>query len=155
MAKTKPKCKEIVKKKKKTRSAAQLANPGGRPRLFSTIEDLNSLNSTVDSYFEYLDKRGRHYTLTGLALELGIDRTTLVNYVNRGMAEDATELERKFFHTIKRAKSKCEAYAESRLMDSGQATGTIFLLKNNHGWNDEKTVNHNGKVVYQEVDFDL
>ena len=69
------------------------------------------------------------YTITGLAMALDTSRRTLLNY----------EAKEEYFHTIKKAKVKCENYAEGRLFVGGQQAGPIFNLKNNYpGWK-EKT----------------
>lgn len=133
---------------------------GGRPLKYSSVEELKSL---IDKYFndcdphmeeitewvQARDSKGnlkkdenglnylvqvthkvmtkqKHYTITGLALAIGTNRTTLVNY----------EAKDEFIDTIKEAKNKVEAYWENLLVE-GNATGTIFNLKNNYGWKDK------------------
>ena len=69
-------------------------------------------------------------TITGLALALGFCcRRDLLNYQGK----------KEFCNTITRAKSKVEAYAESRLFDRDGSNGAQFSLRNNFkGWNGEQ-----------------
>ena len=133
---------------------------GGRPLKFQSVEELQQ---KIDAYFADCDphvkdvtewvqardpkgqlKKDRHglnylvevhhkimteqkpYTITGLALALDTSRETLLEYEERP----------EFVDTIKKAKVKCEAYAET-LLFSTTPTGTIFNLKNNYGWKDK------------------
>ena len=70
------------------------------------------------------------YTITGLALHLGTNRQTLINYENRD----------EFFDAINTAKLRCEHFAERSLWQPKIATGVIFNLKNNYGWRDQREV---------------
>lgn len=71
-------------------------------------------------------------TVTGLALALGFtNRVSLLNYQARSKAFD---------EVITRAKSRVEAYAESRLFDKDGANGAKFSLQYNfRNWKEEKT----------------
>jgi hypothetical protein len=95
---------------------------GGRPPIWNTPEDLHTL---VNSYFESTTK----WTLSGLAVYLGIDRKTLYNY------EEKDE----FFHIIKKARAKVESIYEERAIYENNPTGVIFALKN-MGWTDKKEI---------------
>ena len=66
-------------------------------------------------------------TVTGLALALGFTtRHALLSYQEK----------KEFMHTITRAKSRVEEYAESRLFDRDGSNGAQFSLRNNFkGWN--------------------
>lgn len=94
--------------------------PGGRPLKYKTLEDMQPL---IDKYF--LDTPVTQQTITGLALALDTDRTTLINYENRD----------EFFDAIKRAKTQVEYAYELSLRTRGSA-GDIFGLKN-FGWRDK------------------
>lgn len=74
------------------------------------------------------------YTITGLALALGTNRQTLINY----------EEDERFFDTIKAAKSKCEHFNEQFLFGNN-VTGVIFNLKNNYGWRDKSELENSGE----------
>lgn len=91
---------------------------GGRPLAYDSPE---KLLEAVTAYFE----QNTRVTLAGLALALGIDRSTLYNYAERD----------EFFHIIKKARETVEAKYEERLVWDNAPTGTIFALKN-MGWKD-------------------
>lgn len=99
-----------------------------RPLLFETPEEMQE---AIDAYFE--SKKGGIVTVAGLALALGMDRRSLLNYEGR----------EEFFPTIKRAKLRIEEYVEEMLYLGKNAAGPIFNLKNNFGWKDEKQVDSN------------
>jgi hypothetical protein len=95
-------------------------HPGGRPRKYQSVEQLQT---AIDSYFESTEK----VTVTGLTLHLGFNsRQDLINY--EGYSEE-------FHDAIKRAKLRVEVYYEERLVGS-HAAGPIFALKN-FGWSDK------------------
>ena len=135
----------------------------GRPPKFNNVEDLQV---KIDEYFascwtQKIDSSGnplflrnrrglktntpinvqtQPYTITGLAVFLGIESDTLLNY----QAKD------EFFGTIKRAKQRCEAYAEAQLFIGRNVAGAIFNLKNNYGWKDKIETEHSGNLVWRE-----
>jgi len=145
--------------------------PGGRPLLFEKVEDLDA---ACEKYFEScweedwerklkLDEKGvivkpheyewiqqfdrqgnallkmcKPYTITGLALALNTSRQTLLNYEERP----------EFFDTIKKAKDRCENYAEEGMFTGRiPAIPGIFNLKNNYAWVDKSEVDNNWRVV--------
>lgn len=156
-----------------------MSHPGGRPLKFKTVEELQE---KIDAYFaecdphvveitEHVqardksgnllkDKNGLNYlvevthkvetkqvpyTITGLAYYLDTSRETLLDYQERP----------EFSDTIKKAKLKCENYAESMLF-STTPTGSIFNLKNNYGWKDKTEVeNINDPINALLGKFDL
>lgn len=89
-------------------------------------------------------------TITGLALALGTNRMTLLNYQN--------EYEEEFFYPIARAKTIIENYAEKQLYLAKSANGPAFNLKNNYGWVDKQEIdtNHSGniEVTFSNPDLD-
>ena len=91
------------------------------------------LKKGIDDYFKKCDKNNRPYTISGLALSLGIDRRTLVNYSERDL----------FFPLIKNAKLKIQEMLEENLYRLGNNSGIIFNLKNNYGWRDNIEVSNN------------
>lgn len=101
--------------------------PAGRPLKYETPE---ALQKAVDAYFDNL-KEGQPPTVSGLALALDVDTSTLRNYEGR----------EEFFATIKKAKQRIEEALESGLW-GGSVTGLIFNLKNNFGWKDKQEVDH-------------
>jgi hypothetical protein len=97
----------------------------GRPRKFETAADMQA---AIDEYFAEADLRGAPYTIEGLCNILDIDRSTLLRY---GERED------EFRNTVKKAKAKVlQNLVERGLTGDGAPSVTIFLLKNNHGYED-------------------
>lgn len=84
--------------------------------------------------------QSKPYTITGLAVFLGVDRDTLSNY----------EAKIDYFGTIKRAKQRCEEYAEEQLFIGKNVVGAIFNLKNNYGWKDKVETEHSGNLIWRE-----
>lgn len=99
-------------------------NYGGRPRKFKCAQEVEDY---VEKYFTYCAQYDKPLTMSGLAVALGIDRTTLINYGKKD----------EYFDTVKKFRNIVEAYAEERLFGKSQVAGTIFALKNNHGWVDK------------------
>lgn len=102
-----------------------------RPLKFQNAEELQQ---KIDEYFEMCDEKGKPYTISGLAYFLGTNRQTLLNYEER----------EEFFDTITRAKAKIEAFVEESLWQPKIATGVMFNLKNNFGWQDKQALEHSG-----------
>lgn len=89
------------------------------------------LQKGIDKYFRECDEKEKPYTMSGLAYSLDIDRTTLINYGERNS----------YSTLIKKAKAKVQAQLEENaLTGKGNATFTIFNLKNNYGWQDKTEV---------------
>jgi hypothetical protein len=122
-----------------------LGNDGGRPLKYKSAAEMQTV---IDQYFTdcegkplineetgepFLNKYGEPIitgakppTITGLALALGFtSRLALLNYGERN----------EFFNTVRLAKARVEAYAESRLFDRDGVNGAKFSLANNFkGW---------------------
>lgn len=134
----------------------------GQPPKFESAE---VLQTAIDAYFESCfeitvqkvgkgkkkksvetRKQVKPYTMSGLALAIGVSRQTLVNYA----AKD------EYFDTIKKARQKCEAYLEEGMISGKLSTvGTIFNAKNNYGWKDKTEVDTNQNIrVTQYEDYD-
>lgn len=149
----------------------------GRPFKFKSAKEMKR---KIDEYFEscfeevwdevrdddgvvkWVPRLDRHgnivkyqkepFTISGLAVFLGTNRQTLLNY------EETDE----FFDTIKQAKAKIEAYTEKQLYNdkARNTTGIIFNLKNNYGWSDKQEVdtnigNKDGKPFETKSDVNL
>lgn len=100
-----------------------------RPVKYETPEDMQTL---IDEYFMVCENSKMsdsviHPTVTGLALALDMTREGLLFYCDKSDA---------FADTIKKAKTRVEAYIEQKLY-GGQVTGLIFNLKNNFRWVDK------------------
>ena len=101
---------------------------------YKTQEDLQK---GIDKYFKDCDEKEKPYTMSGLALSLGVERKTLVNYGNKDL----------FYSQIKEAKQRVQAQLEENaLVGKGNAIFTIFNLKNNYGWKDNIEVNNNNQL---------
>lgn len=109
----------------------------GQPMAFKTVEELED---KVESFFTSEDafiinfKEGQEEkifapTVSGLALHLGVDRRTIVNYSHK----------EEYFPTIKKARARIEAHLEKKLFGNNVA-GLIFNLKNNFDWKDKTEV---------------
>lgn len=117
--------------------------PVGRPLKYKTPEEMETI---INKYFEDCDNHHlktydedgnevykhspKPYTITGLAYALELSRQDLLNYQGK----------KEYHDTIKRAKQKCEIYAEEQLFRQGNTTGVIFNLKNNYGYKDKQEV---------------
>lgn len=133
-------------------------NPSkGSPKRYLSPEHLQSM---VNEYFEscmgpLFDKWGnlvkddngdlvktqvKPYTLSGLALFLGLSTETLRKYRNGQLDTILDELKAEtedcltFSRVILRAKQTIEAYAEGRLYDKDGSNGARFVLDHCYGW---------------------
>ena len=103
------------------------------------------MKAAADKYFAECEAKDEPYTMTGLAIALGMDRTSLVNYADRD----------EFFNTIKDARAKVEARIESLSMQGKiNPTMAIFNLKNNFGWRDQSQLDINADVR-QDIVIDI
>lgn len=132
-----------------------MAHPGGRPLKYS---DPKVIQDIIDKYFndcdnhksKGLDKYGKvvefldpqPYTVTGLANALDIERCTLIDYENAiqpSLCKLDPVIKEEIANTIKRAKAKCEEYAERKLYQLRNPAGAIFNLLNNYkGWSNKQ-----------------
>ena len=114
----------------------------GQPPKYTSAEEMQK---AVDKYFDECDQKDELYTMTGLAIALGMDRRSLVNYASRD----------EFFLTIKRARDKVEAKIEELSMRGKiNPTMAIFNLKNNFGWRDQSQLDINADVK-QDIVIDI
>lgn len=147
----------------------------GRPRKFKTVEELEGLiQEYLDSCFEerwydepyrnedtgelVLDQDGKPMTkpvkylvqvvpptICGLAVALGSDRSTLLDYQNEEKFKD-------FSHTIKNAKAFIEQNLEEGMVNGRvPAASGIFNLTNNFKWkNSQHTdVKSSGSISHE------
>lgn len=140
-------------------SEAEEKNKGGRPLAFKSVEELESaINAYFDMQDPHLEDRmvesgmnekgetiflrrkvmtqQKPYTMSGLALALGVNRRTLLDYSKKDQ----------FSPTLEAAKARCESYAESQLFGPF-ANGAKFNLINNYrdkhqDWSDKQEVDH-------------
>ena len=96
----------------------------GRPLKYKSVDELEK---AIDQYYTDCQKQMRPYTMAGLAVALGIDRKTLLNYSKK----------EEYFPAIKKARDMVEAFTEEMLLTGKNTAGVIFSLKNNFGWKDK------------------
>ena len=88
--------------------------------MYETPEQLETL---IAGYFEEVEQKKEHPTITGLALNLGIDRQTLLNYNKKD----------NFVGIINKAREMILKYTEQMLISKDKFTPwQIFYLKNNY-----------------------
>lgn len=102
----------------------------GRPLKFQSAEELQKM---IDAYFANCDKKKKPYTITGLALALDTTRDILLAYEERD----------EFSNAIKKAKLRCQAYAEEQLFTNRNTAGVIFNMVNNYGWKNKQDIDNN------------
>lgn len=103
---------------------------------YKTAEELQG---KVEEYFLTCYQNQRPYTISGLALWLGLSTQTLRNY-------EKTYGDTEYADIIKIAKQRVEEFAEKSLYENGKTTGAKFVLQNNFGWSDKQDVNLSGEV---------
>lgn len=82
-----------------------------------------ALETAITEYFEEVNANKEHPTVTGLALKLGIDRRTLLEYNHKDI----------FAPAINRAREMILNYTEQMLISKDKFTPwQIFYLKNNY-----------------------
>jgi hypothetical protein len=85
------------------------------------------LQKGIDEYFKDCEKRKKPYTMSGLAMSLGIHRETLTNYGKRDL----------FSALIEKAKQKIQQQLEENALDGTSHPGfTMFTLRVNYKWDD-------------------
>ena len=115
-----------------------------------TVDDLKY---SINKYFAECDMNEDPYTVTGLALFLGINKSTFNSWENaeREFKDmDSNEIA-EFCNSIKLAKLKIENYAEKCLFTAKNPAGVIFNLKNNWNWVDKHEVTSNTNITNKNV----
>lgn len=119
----------------------------GQPLAFKSVKELDD---KVEEFFTSEDafiinfKDGEEIrifapTMAGLALYLGVDRRTVVNYSHK----------EEYFPTIRKARARIESHLEKKLYGNN-VTGLIFNLKNNFNWKDKTEVEQTNVEVTHE-----
>lgn len=146
----------------------------GQKRRFMSPQHLQSM---IDEYFEscngplldrygnlVYDKDGRlvktqvePWTVSGLALYLGVSTNTLKKY-RQGMIDDLlTEMKADtddymtFSSVVLRARQKIESYAEKRLYDRDGQQGARFVLDNAFEWVSRKEQAEIDKMIQEGI----
>ena len=104
-----------------------------------TYKTPQELVEVITDYFKFCDKKQRPYTISGLALHLGLSTQTLRRYEN-----DYGDTE--FADIINRAKQVIEAYTAEATFDNRKFQGAKFNLENNFGWTNKQDTNLSGEV---------
>lgn len=148
-----------------TSTAAETEYKAGRPFLF---KDPKELAMKIQSYFDNCDPhvvtkqmesgfndQGKTiwlsretmteqipYTVTDLAIALGVSRETLRQYRKYEHYSDDIdpEIRKELIATIETAIQRVEGYNERALHKNGLANGIKFNLTNNFGWIDKQVV---------------
>jgi hypothetical protein len=124
--------KSVVDKQKDFIELIFSKNPVGRPRLYSTAEEIET---EITAYFIYCYENKVKLTITGLVLFCGFsDRRSFYSY------EENPE----FIHTIKKARALIEMNYELQLQEAFPQ-GAVFALKN-LGWNAEEKIENTVKT---------
>ena len=113
--------------------------PGGRPRAFKSVEDLEQ---KFETYKDYLKTNDKPPTIAGLAYYLGCDRQTIYNY----------EAKDEFFCTIKRFREWVMMNIEENCIIRGNG-GTVFIAKN-YGYTDKQEIEHSGEQTFK-IDIEI
>ncbi|MDD5511860.1 MAG: terminase small subunit [Dehalococcoidales bacterium] len=127
---------------------------GGRPRKWKTPE---LMQAAIEEYFracdEHVDREGKPdpepYTVTGLAVHLGMTRQELIQYGGDGdfqPGDDAAQIQA-YSDVLKSARARIEADVEGDLRrGKGHPAGSIFWLKN-AGWTDQLQISVDSPVI--------
>jgi hypothetical protein len=105
--------------------------------VFTSAEELRK---KIDDYFEDCEAKHKIPTVTWLAVYLGTNRRTLLNYRNEIQSTLPEEIRHNISHELSRAMARLEAYSEDRLYDRDMANGAKFSLINNYGWADRQDI---------------
>lgn len=95
------------------------------------------LQKRIQEFFEVCAHDGRHPTVLGACLYMGISHETWYAW-KKGEGENA----KIFSDTIKMADQLMEDFTSQRLLDPSvkNQTGAIFYAKNKHNWVDKKEI---------------
>ena len=105
-----------------------------------TYKTSEELIETITEYFKNCDKRHKPYTISGLALFLGLSTETLRKYEKEYGDTEYADI-------IKRAKQAVEVYTAEATFDNKKFQGAKFNLQNNFGWSDKQDTNLSGEVT--------
>lgn len=108
---------------------------------YKTPEELQAI---IEEYFGNAHKANRAYTISGLAIYLGLSTETLRRYENLYADTEYAEI-------IRVAKQRIEEYAENSLYDAKKSSGAKFVLENNFGWSGKQDVNLSGELTEKIV----
>lgn len=104
---------------------------------YKTPEELVEI---ITNYFKDCDKRRKPYTVSGLALYIGLTTQRLRDYEKDYKGTEYAEI-------IERAKQTIEAYTAEATFDNKKFQGAKFNLQNNFGWAEKQDTNLSGEVT--------
>jgi hypothetical protein len=105
-----------------------------QPKAFETPEEMET---AIMEYIEEQKQRNKPLTITWLALSLGIDRQTLINYSRKD----------KYFDVVNKRKQYLLSSVEENLTDKATFTPwQIFYLKNNYKQDYQDKIDFDGNV---------
>lgn len=104
---------------------------------YKTPEELVEV---ITNYFNDCDRRKKPYTISGLALYLGLTTETLRKYEKEFGDTEFAEI-------IKKAKQTVEVYTAEATFDNKKFQGAKFNLENNFGWSNKQDTNFSGEVT--------
>jgi len=107
----------------------------GRPLKFT---DPAEFERKVGEYFTWAAENDKPLTIERLCVFLDCTKPCLYDTMRRGGG---------FSDSIEKAVQKIEASKAERLQTQAAVAGTIFDLKNNHGWKDQKDIVSDGKPL--------
>ena len=111
-----------------------------------TFKDAKELQNKVDEYFNMCNTNRRPYSVSGLALYLGLTTQTLRNY-------EKSYGDTEYADIIKVAKQKIEEFAECCLYDNRKCSGAKFVLENCYdGWTNKNDVNLSGNIGFRKLE---
>lgn len=124
-----------------------------QPSNDSPIYHPTIIQKSIDEAIKYAEEKQIPLTLGRLCACLGIDRNTVIDYVNGVTAvgnENEKERENREISVeiIKKAWRLCNADCEDSLAIGRGTVGNIFLAKNNYGYVDKVEVDTTNKVVF-------
>lgn len=108
------------------------------------FKNLDELQMRINEYFDYMHKEGRPYTISGLALWLGVTTKTLRSWEKDYGDTIYTDI-------IKFAKQRVENYAEESLYDNRKTSGAKFVLENYFDLAEKHEVETNVNVKLEDV----
>lgn len=108
------------------------------------FKNLDELQMRINEYFDYMYKEGRPYTISGLALWLGVTTKTLRSWEKDYGDTIYTDI-------IKFAKQRVENYAEESLYDNRKTSGAKFVLENYFDLAEKHEVETNVNVKLEDV----
>jgi hypothetical protein len=110
---------------------------GKRPNL-TTLYTPETLQATIDEYFQAKADDKLIPGIEGLAAHIGITRRTLELHMNGDGKRDDSPL----YDVLQGAEQKIRAAWEESLLNSKACTGPLFALKNTRGghWQDQQVL---------------